>query len=492
MAFNDRNDWRSESQGEPYTPVFAEDLMRYEKGIKDAHTEIDGRLSDERLKSTYAPILKPDIGTLAMSKYRLDMDVNFGLAGDSTGNAADEWFDLLATALGADRSNMRVEIPHWNDTTQANSAATVVQAGTSGAAGIAFHDTFNRTAADLYGTTPDIGPVWGRDGANATGDWSLDGTDAVRTADATVGTLLATAAPGEMTTWASANVSTTQNGTARSMRLYSQMKDNSNSIYLALSVSAVGVPSFTISKRIGGTVTVLNTAATVPTVATDSASNELTLELSLSGTTVTGKVNSQAITGTLLPADLTALSGASMAGFAGSTGGAGDRIHEFKVTVGVPAAPPKATFYNASMPGSTLTYQQSRLAAMFPTPLDVLFVSSCHNYGADTPAQYAAKLDEFIAAFRAVQPSAGIVICSQNPQKPPASGVTAHRSRVAHLRAYAARRGFGYVPVAEEWAKQANGGVSLILADGIHPTTGANGSGSALWRDAAKAYLATV
>lgn len=53
MAFNDRNDWRSESQGEPYTPVFAEDLMRYEKGIKDAHTEIDGRLSKAALDETY-------------------------------------------------------------------------------------------------------------------------------------------------------------------------------------------------------------------------------------------------------------------------------------------------------------------------------------------------------------------------------------------------------------------------------------------------------
>ena len=447
-------------------------------------------LSKTVADATYAAALSADTGALAMGKIRLGLDTKIGIAGDSTGNAADEWFDLLATSLGTQNPNMRVEIPHWDDTTQAYLTPTVIQPGVAGASGVVFHDTFNRVAADLYGSTPDIGAVWGRDGANATGDWSVDGTDAVRTSDTTVGTVLATAAPGDMTTWVSANISTAQTGTARLFRVYSQMKDTSNSVYLTLTVNATGVPSFTISKRIAAAITVIATGATIPSLPTDSASNEVTFELTLSGSTITAKVNNQSISATLTAPDLAALSGATMAGIAGSSaGGAGDRIHEFKVTVGSAAPPALATFYNASMSGSTLTYQQTRLAAMYPQPLDLLFISSCHNYSMDTPAQYATKLDAFITAFKAVQPNAGIIICSQNPEKPPAVNRAAHLVRLSSIPAYARRRRYGYVPVAELFVTQPNGGVGLIISDGVHPTTGATDSGSSLWRDSAFNYL---
>ena len=460
-----------------------------------AGTETKAAVEDRVLsvvEGSYAPILAPDTGSLAMSKVRLGLPVNAGIAGDSTGNAANEWFDLLATAVGAAHPSMAVEIPHWNDATQALDAPTVIQPGTVGGSGVVFHDTFNRTAADLYGSTPDIGAVWGRDGSNASGDWTLDGTDAVRSSDATVGTLVGTASPGEMRTELLANIGTLATGTQRIFRLYSQMKDTSNSVFLTFSVSTTGAPSATITKRIAAVNTVIGTAASIPSVGTNTASNEIAFELSLSGTMVTAKVNGTTFTGPLTTDDLAALAGATNVGVAGSSaGGAGDRLHEITVTVGSPAPAPVARFYNASMSGSTLTYQQARLAAMFPQPLDLLFVSSCHNYSTDTPAQYAAKLDAFVAAFRAVQPTAGIVIVSQNPQKPPATNPAAHKARLASLRSYATRRGFGYIPVAETWAKQPSGGVGLILPDGIHPTTGA-GSGSALWADTAAAYLDSV
>lgn len=451
------------------------------------------RVSRAIADATYAPLLKPDTGAQFMSKVRLGIDATCGLAGDSTGNGSDEWYDLLATTLGTSHVDSRVEIAHWNDTTQANDAATIVQAGTSGSTGVVFHDTFTRTAADIYQSIPDIGPAWGRDGSNASGDWSLDGTDAVRSSDSTTGGTVATVEAGEMTTWISANFSTLQTGTARSFRLYSQRKDPSNSLYLSFTVNASGVPSFSINKNIGGSASAIATASSIASVTTNAASNELTLELSLSGSTVTGKVNSQTLTTTLTAGDLTALSGATTAGMGpASSGSAGDKVHEFKVTIGTPAAPVKATFYNASMSGSALTYQQSRLAAMFPVSLDVLFISSCHNYGSDTPAQYATKLDSFIAAFKAVQPAAGIIICSQNPQKAPATGKAAHLARLASLSSYAARRGYGYIPVAETWAAQIGGGVSLINTDGVHPTNGASGTGSSLWRDTTLAYLNSV
>jgi len=128
---------------------------------------------------------------------------------------------------------------------------------------------------------------------------------------------------------------------------------------------------------------------------------------------------------------------------------------------------------------------------MYPVPLDLLIVSSGHNYGTNTPAQYEAALDAFLAAFRAVQPAAGILVSSQNPQKSPQTGITAHLARQAILRSYAARHGCGYLPTLEAFWAQANHGGALIQSDGAHPTTGA-GSGSELWRDTMTAYIAAI
>jgi hypothetical protein len=431
-----------------------------------------------------------DKGELFVTKKNLKSgDFVAGIAGDSTGNAANEHADLFATAVGVADPNLRVEIPHWDDTTQALLAPTVVQPGVSDPGGVTFHDTFNRTAADLYNTTPDIGAEWGRDGSSAAGDWSVDGSRAVRTADTTGSSMLANGGVGgDMRVELSGVLSTLTPATTRQWRVYLNYVNSSNYIYAQFSVQSVGgTVNISIVKRIAGAVTTLYTSGSGVLTA-NTAKVPYTMLFERVGTAVKLTVNGTDYNGTLDAADVAIFDPGTMTGF--SQGVAeGDYVEEIKITILTASPPRKFTFYNGSMSGSVLTYQQSRLAAMFPVELDVLFISSCHNYGTKTPAQYHADLDAFIAAFKEVQPNAGIVIMSQNPQKAPATGKVAHLNRLASLRSYAARRGYGYVPVIERFLSRADGGVSLIKSDGVHPTDTGTPNGSQLWRDATLNYF---
>lgn len=428
-----------------------------------------------------------DKGESVMSRIRLKTgDIKTGIAGDSTGNAPNEWADLHTGYLAAKDTVRRCEILHWNDTAQAYDAATVVQPGTSGpTAATVFSDTFTRTAAELDGTTPDVGTAWGKDAGNAVGDWSIDGTAALRTADTTNGLMLANAGTD-------ADFKVTYNMTAgaatgagqNDMRFPFRYLNSSNYLWAFVTITNAGSAVFYLRKVIGGVTTTYGPSSF--TIDTGSANVPLTIVCETIGTTFRATVNGVTITDTLTSGDVAALVGANKGGF--GYGRQGNRVLDFKIETTSTAAARLLRFYNASMSGSTLTYHQSRLAAMFPEALDLLFISSSHNYSTDTAVAYLAKLDTFIAAFRAVQPDAVIVISSQNLRRSPADNIAAHTSRLAALKSYAVKRGYGYLPVAEAWAASAADPATLVLADGIHPSVGA-GSGSELWAATANTYM---
>ncbi|WP_141677845.1 SGNH/GDSL hydrolase family protein [Microbacterium oleivorans] len=93
------------------------------------------------------------------------------------------------------------------------------------------------------------------------------------------------------------------------------------------------------------------------------------------------------------------------------------------------AAPPKITFYNGSVSGTTLDYQQACLAQMFPDGLDLLFVSSSHNSMGGSEAAYDSAVRSFITAVRTLFPSFAIVLSSQNPRKVQSPFLQAHGPR---------------------------------------------------------------
>lgn len=433
--------------------------------------------------------LPADVGQNFKQKLLLKSgNITMGVAGDSTWNAIDEAIDLYMAKLATDYPWLAISIKHWNDATQAYDADAVISAGTADTGGLVFNDTFTRTAADLFGTTPDIGTAWGRDGANATGDWSIDGAKLVRTADATSGNMLANAiSQGDQTVSLSGTISSTNTGVARNHRLYFHYASSTDHLFAQIAVSSTGVVSFSLVKRIGNIVTTVASGGGAG-MASNTASIPYTLSVSKNGLNVSATLNSTTISGVLSSDDDLAVAGGTQAGFSGSVL-QNDTIDNFQINIPNPAPAKKLTLYNASWPGSKLDYQQPRLASMFPVDLDVLLINSGHNYGAASPDAYLDAMSDFIYSFRLLQPKSGIVIASQNPQKAPAQ-VKLHLARQSVLKSYCKRFNYGYIPIIEAYKALGDGGDSLINStDGVHPTPGTPNTGSSLSRDTITTYF---
>lgn len=203
-------------------------------------------------------------------------------------------------------------------------------------AGVLCWDSFARVASEVDGSLPDYSTgVWGDTGSAALGNFTIDGSSLVRTSSSTTGILLATivGAAQDMTTKITANLSTANTGVVRQSRLITKWVDINNYVFANFLVSATGVPSLQIYKVIAGVQSQVGSTLNLTTVPTNSASNELSMTVTVSGSTVTATVNTtDAVTGTLAAGDVTALSTAVKAGIYTATMTTGDKIHDFLVT----------------------------------------------------------------------------------------------------------------------------------------------------------------
>lgn len=417
-----------------------------------------------------------------------------GVAGDSTGNAADEWPSLLIDKLAADYPAVGFRRQLVNEATDVYNTEVVVSAGqgSSGTTTTAA-DSFDGTG-DLLGSTTTSGHVWSG-ASNAAGDWTRGNGIITRSADSVQSDLILDGGlAGDMSVyWAGLTMSTETPATQRFRRLYAKYLNSQNHVFVAIQVSTTGLVTTSLVKRIANTATTMTSANGHLPAATASAAFEASI--SVVGLTVTAVVNGNTITATLTQAEADALAAASALGL-GSSNDVGGTASAVRIDIlGSAGAAQTVKLWCGSKSGSTLQWQQDRLAALYPVPLDVLFISSIHNYGSDLPAQWQAKVDTFVAAFRKVQPTCGIVIVSQNPQKPGSLAVAraAHMARAMSARSYARRRGFGYAPTVEAFLARGDKGVSLIQPDGIHPTVGETSggvvTGSSLWRDAVRSFF---
>jgi hypothetical protein len=441
------------------------------------------------------PPLPVDAGEDFAQKLRYGIgNPQLGVAGDSTGNASNEWPSLLVDKLAADYPAVGFRRQLVDEATDVYGTETVVSAG-QGSTGTTTTaaDTFDGTG-DLLGSTTTSGHVWSG-ASNAGGDWTRGGGVITRSADTVQSDLILDGGlAGDMAVyWTGLTMSTETPTTQRFRRLYAKYLTSQNHVFVAIQVSTTGIVTTSIVKRIANTATTLTSAnGHLPSA---QASTTFDASISVVGLTVTAIVNGNTISATLTQADADALSAASALGL-GSSNDVGGTASAVRIDIlGSATAAQTVKLWCGSKSGSTLQWQQDRLAALYPVPLDLLFISSIHNYGSDSPAQWQAKVDTFVAAFRKVQPTCGIVIVSQNPQKPGSLAVSraAHMARAMSARSYARRRGFGYAPTIEAFLARGDKGVSLILPDGIHPTTGeapaSAPTGSSLWRDAVRTFL---
>jgi lysophospholipase L1-like esterase len=457
-----------------------------------------GKLPDvvlDDLSSRYAPI-----GGSAVARQRYDaagealaakLDIGAGgdavmcLLGDSTGNDGNEWFKLWTNEIAASHPSLRVEYALWSDANQAYPTMTVVQAGTdyvpAGPRTIVADD-FNRTASDLAGSNPTTGAAW----TGTAGVFSVNGTRAV--AGTTLGDAVSSGgATGDGTVTAgSVQLDTTAGSTAKQLRIYTKYVSSANHVYVFINVSNTGVVTWGIFKRIGGTATSIASGTALGLTANQV--NTFNMAITVSGLSVSATVNGVTATGTLLQSDADALAGATSAGI-GLSGGvatAGTSIDSFTYSVTASPSGQKLTVYNGSMPGSTLAYQSTRLAAMVPVRPDLVFLSSGHNYTSGLPGPYVAALTQFVADLRTLHSGVPVTYSSQNPEFAPWPNVKAHLDRLVQGRILALQNGWGYLPVVESFRAKTDGGQSLVMTDGIHPTA----EGSILWRQVASAYLA--
>lgn len=454
----------------------------------------------KQIQNSILGIAGSDRGLAFMQNVRYENAVRVGMAGDSTGNNADEWFDMAMTALATDHPDQKWSAIRINPATgEELLAPTVIQPGNAPTPGVKARDTLNTVSADLSGRTPTLGgSVWSNDGSNGVGDWTVAADGATATAETVRGTqLLDMGVSGEMETRVDMTLSTVIAAGPRSIRVMGNYKSNSDQIFGTIVITqAGGAGQLNIFKRIGDVATKISAATDITSTAitANTAGQAITAKIKLVGTTVTFTVNKGATTDTV-----TATVSADEAAILrdGSKGGIGVnqaiplsiKLTLFELTLISVATPTEAKFYNTAVSGTRLEHQQARLVQLFPERLDVLFLSGGHNYQQRTPAEFHALIDSFVADFLKLWPGTPIIITGQNPEYAPATARLAHNLRQASLPGYCKSRGFGYIPVTHQFLNKTNKGRDLVIFDGIHPTTGAVDTGSSLWRDLVLAYL---
>lgn len=418
------------------------------------------------------------------------------VAGSSETNDADDWFRIVMREFGETLpSAMRREYKLWNHATQ--SYVTTVDAagtGTPASGGTVMHDTFTRTVADIVGSTSDNGKTW----AGMTGKWSADGTGAYPVA--TPGGIAYNVGSRDATMTAQLAIVTTAPAVQLNRRFFLGAPNGTAfgaGLWAQIAINTAGQPILTLWKTIAGVTTQLGASVPITGLTFNSPTpQQATLAVSIAiqnvSVTVTVAGVPFTVSGTLTESEYAGLGTfAWLAALDGAPVSAGNRVES--VTIDTPYTPASydgLTALNGAVGGTTLEYQRTRVATMYPAsqPIQTLFVLTGHNLGNGSPATMIAELAAFLDAFRAIHPDVDVVVVSQNPQKVPSTSVAAHATRQAALRAWTTRQGLEYVPVFEAFTAQPGRGLSLVQADGIHPTTPGIAdlsvwSGARLWAD---------
>lgn len=405
------------------------------------------------------------------AKCAIGVNATVGFAGDSTGDKPYEYLTMGLAAFVKQFPRMNADYYQW-DGTSAYAAVMPILSGIS-ARTVVMRDDFTRTAADLAGSTPTTGGSAWTDTGTGAGDWSLNGNAAVATADATAGFLTNTVGTGDgelVTRVTLVNLD--------APRFYVKWVDSSNYVRLSVETNSSGQIRLVLAKAIAGTITTIGQSEYFynnPAVTT------YDVTIRVVGTRVTASVNGQMVGGVLTSGNVTTLSAATKIALAGTNRGSASIDFIEWATVTAASSPGTVTIYNGSQSGSILTYQEGLIGTLFPSgvPMDTVVVNSGHNYSATTPSAYQTAIDSFITTLRTVQPTASIVIGSQNPKVSPAANIVEHAARCSSLADYCARKGYGYIPAFESFAQLKSVTSAYIQADGVHPT-GQNDGGAGL------------
>lgn len=265
----------------------------------------------------------------------------------------------------------------------------------------------------------------------------------------------------------------------RQVKWYAVRKDATNDVEIAYAGSTT--ITITVVVRVGGTA---RTVGIFPagTISSNTDPADYPFELSLSGSSLTAKVNSATLGPFTVTSDeVTAVAGMTSTDFTslGEPSWSADAL-EVRGTVvvapsggsaPVPSTLSYATVYNGAIAGSTIESQRTRLPQIMPQAPRFARHHPRLNYATTTPEAFLAAIDEFLADLAAVHgPGIPVAVMSENPCFTGDANETAHRQRQVALRAAARARGWLYLPGFEAYARLADGGKSYVNAtDGVHP-----------------------
>lgn len=452
-----------------------------------------------------APTSYPDALDVMATSFDYGKDLTFAIASDSTSNDPGDWPTVWLYKMAAKYPNLKVVRRPWNDSTQSYDADVIIQAGTKSPdlGGVIVNDTFSRTVADVMGSTPDQGPVWLGYGA---GTYRADGTFLIGDASK-IGALGVDCKQKNGTVTAVLQIQALATAYSQQQRFYLGSEAvglNQSHFFVYLAISTSGAVSIGVYKRIGGAVTFTSsfTPADMTAMGITSATSTLQnvtlkLDINIQNVTVTATGPngvSKTITHTMSESDYAAIGNYGGIANALANPSPNIKVDSFKIDTPFKAGTAQTLLgVISAMGGGTIDYQQSRLATMYPavTPIDVMIISHGHNYSNMLPDAFTAKVKSFIDAYGGTHPESTFLISSQNKEQSPFSFREYHKDRNAALRKWARANKLAYLPAWEEFSKQADGGVSWVLSDGVHPTTTVAGTitgnyGSILWADVLK------
>lgn len=176
-------------------------------------------------------------------------------------------------------------------------------------------ENFNRTTAELVGTSPQIGAAWT---GGAAGRWTANGSTASAAGTAHLWSNVGQAA---VTLTVALSVVSSGTGTAQIYRVH--LGTNATSappyaLWVSVTIGSTGTVVASLWKTIGGASTNLG-ACPLSLTANSATPQTLTVQLTLSGTAVTLDCGAGVVTATLTPEDVAALS--TNVGFVASTSG---------------------------------------------------------------------------------------------------------------------------------------------------------------------------
>lgn len=446
--------------------------------------------------------LLPPVDLIDLVFARLDMRdpgaLNIAQASDSTGDTAAEWFEVSwKETLASLWTERPARVRRWDKTNEVPTAWTSLQAGvptnSESAPGTVFgRALFETPAVNLVGSAPDIGlGNW----QSALGTWIVENGAALQTNAG----ILGVAGFQQLTRNDIDGTYTVEFGnvvTTGATQTFSFYPANGTSAVAGdrMEIGVLGNTALTASLKItiGGTATTLDAGVAGAVGTLTSSPQNFTLTVTINGLNVTATVGGATLNGTLTQPQRDALKGQFLVVSVNKNATLQVRSIE---TTGVGTAATylgQVSVYNGGYSGGKLTQNIERMDAMYPVRPDLMFINHGHNYAStdSTPEQFLAAVDVFVATLYAKYPGVPIVVLSQNPETTgtlttPVK-IDGHRARQMALRSHCKLRGWGYIPSFEAFAKLADGGKSIINADGVHPIA----EGMRLQADVAKAFLA--